>query len=138
MQLREVELSKFQQTNRRWGGSEPYTICFVYTQDGDNFVLKGMCDLIEAYLENLAEEKNFLYCKTFWRDGQCRTHWRFESKKDGIKRSVLHTQIARTKNDYDEYGYVYRGRMRYSIKIGEKGFTLRRMPKKWIPEFDGI
>lgn len=127
MKLEEIDLGykrNFEVT------SLPYSIAFVYSKCGRNCIVKGDHTLVKEYIKN-----NFSYALvnfTMWKDGRSRNIWKFV---------------------FDEKRYCYylssrgmTGKRKHVLKIFEKvdrlksvnlkTLTFRRMPKRWIHDFN--
>jgi hypothetical protein len=114
----------------RWMGGA-YCLCFVYSKYNGNFVLKGYYKEVEEYLK-----KNYThyFCnKTLWYQGMSRDIWDFW--KESI--FIYHPSVRDRKK-----GQKIQVRPYMSEYDGEdlKGDTLyfKRLPKRWIPEFDNL
>lgn len=124
MKLQEIDLGPFKRTK-----GDLYGMWFVYTPQG-NFLVKGMFGLCEEYVK-----KNFskyIARWTMWKNGKSRGYWQC-SRGMGVR--VLPEQ--------DEYGmidYSYSKRMKYKVVFDKSEETLefRKIPKKWLPEYDRI
>ena len=114
MKLPEIELSKFYSCRKHWF-SQPFTICFVYPKDGKPFVLKGMAPDVDDYLSKIGLA---LYRSTYWQDGKSRGSWAFTDSNRYVEK------LPNGKFCVTIYG------------MANKTINFRRMPKRWIPEFD--
>jgi len=117
----------------RMGGA--YCLCFVYSKYNGNFVLKGYVKEVEEYLK-----KNYThyFCnKSLWYKGFNRDIWDFW--KDGV--GIFHPSIRKTKRKEDRkiqvrlYSQWYDDDATTEQKE-EMTLFFKRMPKRWIPEFD--
>lgn len=118
--MQTIELSKFHKT-KTFGMSDPYVIYFVYPKDGQPVMVKGMYREVDEFVKE--KYPMAIYRWTMWKDGKSRGHWGFTCPN----RYAIET--------------VVNGHRRIKITIyhdnrGRVEFTLRRMPKRWIPEFD--
>lgn len=120
----------------RWLGGA-YTLCFVYSKYKGNFVLKGYMKEVEDYLK-----KNYThyFCNfSLWSNGFNRDIWRFW--KDGIyifePERHRRTRIIPNNQKYRvrEYSCSYESDEE-NKKRKENTLYFKRLPKKWIPEFD--
>jgi len=111
-----------------------YCICFVYSKYKGNVVLKGYRREVKKYLK-----KNFThyFCNwSLWYHGQNRDIWDFwkesvgilqpdRSKKRGRRTKWEVYKVDRTKGYGEDERYP-------------KRLFFKRMPKRWIPEFDEL
>jgi hypothetical protein len=121
-----------------WGGA--YVLCFVYSKHDGNFVLTGYMREVEAYLK---KNHTHYFCNmSMWWNGVHRDVWHFWKDSVGI-----HTPHRDSKS--------YKGRDRWKWQVrpyvdwserteenvkeaDEKALWFKRMPKRWIPEFDAL
>ncbi len=115
--MKTIELSKFEKTRRKYGGTQPFVIYFVYPKDGEPVVVKGMYDAVEKYVKQTFPLA--LYRWTMWVDGGSRGGWSFTCEGRYIHRKGRRHELS-----------VYDGN-----KLVRK-LSFRRVPRKWIPEFD--
>jgi hypothetical protein len=108
------------------------TMCFVYTKHCGNFILEGYRGEVENYLKE-HYTKYFCYV-SMWHHGQSRGHWKFW--KD---RGVIIFEPSKHRKDwkYKIISYEPRYSYRQDQKIKAE-IHLKRMPKRWIPEFDKL
>ena len=116
----------------RMGGA--YTLCFVYSKYKGNFVLKGYMKEVEEYLE-----KNYThyFCNmSLWHQGFNRDIWKFW--KDDITIFEPHRQSksykGKDKWKFQVRQYSYAKTVEGNIEVEPLWF--KRMPHRWIPEFD--
>lgn len=117
----------------RSGGA--YCLCFVYSKYHGNFVLKGYMKEVQEYLK-----KNYThyFCNySLWHKGFNRDIWDFW--KDNI--GIFHPSIRFTKRKGDRKIQVrpYSNWFDDDVTTEEKKETtlrFKRMPKRWISEFD--
>lgn len=115
--MREIIVSEFKTTRDNWGNAMPYAIAFVYPRDDKPVVLKGMLPQVEAYIDTHFPIS--FYNISMWKDGKTRGSWRFANK----------------------YGYIFRRKNKWEVVLRDaeikiKRFYFKRMPHRWIPEFD--
>lgn len=118
-----------------WGGA--YCLCFVYSKHRGNVVLKGYMREVEEYLH-----KNFThyFCNfSLWHRGMNRDIWEFW--KNGVGISTPSRYRKRTPKDELRFQvYPRSDSFKYDegVERKRKAETLyfKRMPKRWIPEFD--
>ena len=124
--MKEIDLGyKKKQKSER---SQPYAIYYVYAEH-ENFIVKGMSDDVSEWLNKYKKNcDKYFYRYTYWKDGISRGGWM--SSKD--------MRISR--HPYNNSDFRKRGKYYISIKFNGTWLTdhivLRRMPNKWIPEFD--
>jgi hypothetical protein len=120
--MKEIILSEFKPTDK-----QPFAIFFVYPKDGEPIVVKGMCDEVKNFVNS--SFPNAIYRYTFWNDGVSRGSWSFAKSSESSRYICTAT---------DKLGNYKRG---YDIRIYKdrklvKTLYLRRIPHKWIPEYD--
>lgn len=129
MRYKRIDLAPFER------GGDPLSITFVYPKDGENFVVTGPGDKVRAYVDNFAKETPCFWRYTFWHGKESRGGWQ-------ASHFFLKQQTKREK--HDDWGMAMRkGSPVFEIVGYQKdGQTevgpiyLRRIPHKWIPEFD--
>ena len=117
-----------------WGDGAR-TMCFVYSKNHGNFILEGYRGEVDAYLK-----KNYThyFCYfSMWRNGRSRGYWKFW--RDIIVKIYEPSKISKAwkykvikYRPSDGYGYSI------STKKETKKLEFKRMPKRWIPEFDEL
>lgn len=119
--------------NGMMGGA--YCLCFVYSKYKGNVLLKGYMREVEKYLK-----KNFThyFCNfSLWYNGHNRDIWRFwkdmsvtiyePDKSSRIRKREKFEVVKYDRNkDYNDNGYEL------------ARFKFKRLPKRWIPEFDKL
>ena len=108
------------------------TMCFVYSKHCGNFILEGYRGEVEEYLKS-HYTKYFCYI-SMWSHGRSRGHWKFW--KD---RGVTIFEPSKHRKDWKYKIVSYEPR--YSYRQDEKKrfeMRLKRMPNRWIPEFDKL
>jgi len=115
-----------------------FVLCFVYSRYNSNFVLTGYIREVEAYLKK--NHTHYFYNMCLWYNGMHRDIWGFW--KDNIS---IHEPHRDSK--------YYKGRERWKWQVrpyvpwdvrtdekdneaNEKALWFKRIPKRWIPEFD--
>ena len=98
-----------------------YCICFVYSKYDGNFVVKGYVREVDEYLK---KNCTHYFCnRSLWHLGFNRDIWCF------WKKGVHILEPSRTIN----------GRKKFRVWNDEKiRFEFKRMPKRWIPDFDKL
>jgi hypothetical protein len=118
--LPHIELSGYKKIKFEdgYGGSQPYVMCFVYPKGAQPRIVSGMCAEVHGYVREHFPMS--FYHTTYWQNGKSRGMWGFTAK----------------------HRYMSQGRDgRYEISIYDgckfvRKLSLKRMPHKWIPEFD--
>jgi len=117
-----------------WGGA--YTTAFLYSPKG-NFVIKGYMREVEEYIKKNYTKYFVNFC--LWNEGSHRDIWQFykkdvmfhspDPKSSYRRRSNTHNKwiVKRTKYPYRE------GEMPDDNKLE---MVFKRLPKRWIPDFD--
>ncbi len=118
---------------RGWSGGA-YTLCFVYSKYKGNFVLKGYIKEVEEYLQK--NYTHYFYNLSLWHNGFHRDIWKFWKKDIGIfepssrgKRMNERKIEIRTYSDWLHDG---------ETKNKSISLKFKRLPKRWIPEFDTL
>jgi len=120
---------------RKWSGGA-YTLCFVYSKYNGNFVLKGYHEEVREYLK-----KNYThyFCNfSLWYRGFNRDIWDFWKEDISIfepSRSKRRRKGAREKYEVRPYSSWFED----DVTTAEKekmSLKFKRLPKRWIPEFD--
>jgi hypothetical protein len=122
--------------NRNWSGGA-YCLCFVYSKYKGNFVLRGYMKEIEEYLK--INHTHYFCNFSLWHHGINRDIWHFWKKNIGIfKPSVrerMKPKSKRTKIEVCTYSdWVWDKSDETNVE--KISFKFKRMPKRWIPEFD--
>ena len=110
-----------------------YTLCFVYSKYNGNFVLRGYMREVEDYLK-----KNYThyFCNmSLWNLGFNRDIWKFWKDNVGIFHPTPRDQRRGSKIEVRQY-YNYYGSGVDKEEVKEKALEFKRLPKRWIPEFD--
>lgn len=108
------------------------TMCFVYSKHHGNFILEGYRGEVEKYLEK-NYTKYFCYF-SMWSHGRSRGSWRFWKHRDvSILTPSKHRKDWKFKIISREPRYSYR--QDYKVKAE---LYFKRMPNRWIPEFDKL
>jgi hypothetical protein len=108
------------------------TMCFVYSKHHGNFILEGYRGEVEEYLTK-NYTKYFCYY-SMWSGGIHRGYWRFWKDRDvTIYSPSKHRKEWKYKIISCEPRYTHRqeSKIKYEIR-------LKRLPKRWIPEFDKL
>jgi hypothetical protein len=104
-----------------------YTLCFVYSNKG-NFVLKGWIGDIDKYFKYLKNKGyKFFYYKSMYHYGIERGYWSFHN--DDV---YIHEPTLKNSKTFEKYHFVVKN------SLTKKKFKFKRLPNKWIPEFDQL
>jgi len=120
-----------------------YVLAFVYSKYKGNVVIKGYMREVEEYIK-----KNFTHYfvnYTLWYMGSHRDIWQFWKKGIGIHEPTRSTKRGKIKAKDRKFSvrpyveWTYDGaeeRERRWKEAEEQALYFKRMPKRWIPEFD--
>jgi hypothetical protein len=106
------------------------TWCFVYSKNHGNFILEGYRGEVEKYLK---ENYTHYFCYiSMWSNGRSRGNWHFWKDNIGIFTPDKHRK---------DWKYMIRpytgGRNQLNADdVKEKTLRFKRLPKRWIPEFN--
>jgi hypothetical protein len=111
-----------------YGGAR--AMLFVYSKGHGNFILEGYSKEVEEYLKK--NYTHYFYRYTYWCNGKSRGGWKFW--KEGV--GIMEPSKVRK-----EWKYTIRKWTggRHSVTVEESNKTalkLKRLPKRWIPEFN--
>lgn len=116
-----------------WSGGA-YCLCFVYSKYKGNFVLRGYIKEVEEYLK-----KNYThyFCNfTLWYRGFNRDIWDFWKEDVGIFHpSIREKKRKKKKIEVRPFSAWFEDDVTTEEK-DKMALKFRRMPKRWIPEFD--
>jgi len=108
------------------------TMCFVYSKHCGNFILEGFRGEVETYLKS-HYTKYFCYF-SMWYNGRSRGYWKFWKDRDvTILTPSKHRKDWKYKIVSREPRYSYCQELKTKAEI-----HLKRLPKRWIPEFDKL
>lgn len=118
---------------RGWIGGA-YTLAYVYSNKG-NFLVKGYIREVEEYLKSL-KQKGYKYfvnlslrhTKSYMMQTNHRDIWKFYKDDDY---SIWKPQIKTNKKKWSKWQL-------YSYDDKKTIMEFKRMPNKWIPEFDKL
>jgi hypothetical protein len=112
--------------NKGHEGHNPYTLAFVYAENG-NLLVKGYIQEVNEYLKTLGQKYFTRY--TFYNQGEHRGHWKFY--KDGVYISTpdIKRRKKDSKNKYEFVSYITKPITTLKFK---------RIPNRWIPEFNNL
>lgn len=115
-----------------WFGGA-YVLCFVYSKYKGNFVLRGYSKEVDEYLKK--NYTHYFYYKSYWYHGFSRGHWDFW--KDSI--CIFEPDRKRRKEKkfmVRPYNHDFTGTGFSKEELDAKTLKFKRLPKRWIPEFD--
>ena len=113
-----------------------FTLCFVYSKYKGNFVLSGYMREVEEYLK-----KNYThyFCNfSLWNNGFNRDIWHFWKDSIGIFKPSPRERRKGEKIMVRPYSGSWLRDAPDENEIIEKTFKFKRLPKRWIPEFDEL
>ena len=114
-----------------WAGGA-WCFCFMYTKHHGNFILKGFYKEIKEYIK-AKKYTHYFYNMAFMNNGKCRhNNWNFWKNDVGI---------FSPRKYFNKWDSKYTIRCFYTEYEDESPRTdlvleLKRMPHRWIPEFD--
>lgn len=117
-----------------WSGGA-HTLCFVYSKFNGNFVLKGYYKEIQDYLK-----KNYThyFCNySLWHHGFNRDIWDFWNDKIGIFEPSLREKRRGKKIEVRPYS-IWSDDDETTVEKDKNALRFKRLPKRWIPEFDKL
>lgn len=118
---------------RNWMGGA-YCLCFVYSKYKGNFVLRGYIREVEKYLKK--NYTHYFYNKSLWCGGFNRDIWGFWNQDIGIWHPSL-KEKKRKKKKIQVRPYSSWFEDDATTEEKEKmSLLFKRLPKRWIPEFD--
>lgn len=114
-----------------------YTLCFVYSKYNGNFVLKGYMREVKEYLKK--NYTHYFYNLSLWHKGFSRDIWHFWKEDIGIFEASIRERKKGKKTQVRPYSYYGGQENRISEEeLEAKTFYFKRLPKRWIPEFDKL
>lgn len=108
-----------------WSGGA-FTICFVYSKSHGNFVLKGYYREVRKYLES--NYKDYFCNYTLYSRYGHRSIWTFS--KYGV---IIHEPNSYLITNSNKFHII-----NYNSDGTENVLKFKRLPRKWIPEFDKL
>jgi hypothetical protein len=102
-----------------------YCLFFIYSKYKGNFIIKGYRREVEKYLKE--NYTHYFYYVSMWHNGKPRGHWKFWKEVTIFEPSKL----------YKSWKYRF---VKYNRNDGKREIELsfKRMPKRWIPEFNEL
>ena len=116
-------------------GEGAYCLCFVYSKYNGNFVLKGYYREVKEYLKK--NYTHYFYNMSLWHKGFNRNIWHFWKKDIGIFDVSIRERKRGKKTQVRPYSCSYENKFTEE-EIKSKTFYFKRLPKRWIPEFDKL
>jgi hypothetical protein len=106
-----------------------FTLYFVYSKHHGNFILRGYRKEVDEYLKK--NYTHYFYYVSMWSAGHSRGHWKFW--KDDVT-------IFEPSKSYKSWKYnvVKYKRDNYFNSERVLEIKLKRLPKRWIPEFNNL
>jgi len=121
-----------------------YVLAFVYSKYKGNMVVKGYVREVEEYIKKNIKTHYFVNY-TLWYMGSHRDIWNFWKKEIGIHEPTRSTKRGKIKakdrkfciRPYVEWTYDNAEEHEKRWEEAKKeALYFKRMPKRWIPEFD--
>lgn len=105
---------------------------FVYSKDKGNFILKGYRREVEKYLKE--NYNHYFYYNSMWSHGMSRGMWGFW--KEGVS---IYAPSKRKRRKNEKFKVIKHASSReFYFGKREVELTFKRLPKRWIPEFDNL
>ena len=101
-----------------------YSLFFVYSKNNGNFVLKGYRGEVEKYLKR--NYTHYFYYCSMWCKGKSRGNWNFWKDDVLILRPYRSPKLRKLQSKFRVY----------NRNNQNNPLQLKRMPNRWIPEFD--
>lgn len=107
-----------------------YSLLFVYSKYKGNFILRGYLGEVEKYLKE--NYTHYIYYRSMWYQGQSRGGWKFWKDRIGIfEPSKMFKTWKYQIREYSNWRDV-------DNDVEEKSLYFKRIPHRWIPEFDKL
>ena len=115
--------------NEHWSGGA-YSLLFVYSKHKGNFIIRGYLEEAKNFLKK--NYTHYFYYNSMWCRGVSRGYWSFWKDNVGFfppsRRTKDRKYVVRT------YSNSFYEKNENKNKIVELKF--KRIPRRWIPEFD--
>jgi len=127
--------------NPEWMGGAR-TLAFVYSKNNGNFILRGYYTEVREYLAK--NYTHYFVNYTLWAHGEHRDIWDFWKDSVGIftptkKKRNWKYQVRRYSNSYlNDYDMSAKEIVDMKVENEKKTLKFKRLPKRWIPEFDQL
>jgi hypothetical protein len=116
---------------RTWMGGAR-CLCFVYSKYNSNFVLEGYYEEVKNYLK---QNYTHYFCNySLWSNGQNRDIWDFWKEDIMFSRATIREKKKGEKSEVRPYSNSEMS----DEEISALTFKFKRLPKRWIPEFDKL
>lgn len=121
-----------------------YCLCFVYSKYNGNFVLKGYMREVQEYLKK--NYTHYFYNLSLWHHGMNRNIWYFWKENVGVfdvsikeRRKGKKTEVRPYSNSYlNDDNMSMKEIVDMKVENEKKTLKFKRLPKRWIPEFDQL
>lgn len=130
MEKKEYPVIEVKSDGRKNWYEGAYCMLFVYSRDNGNFIVKGYRREATRYLkENYTHY--FYYC-SMWNDNRSRGNWHFW--KDNV--SIF--EPSKSRRNRNEKFKVIKHQQNREFYFGKQQieYNFKRLPKRWIPEFN--
>lgn len=115
-----------EKTSHKCWSNGAYSLCFVYSNKG-NFLLKGYVGDITNYLNELKTQGyKFFYNLRMYSNGESRGYWTFYNRNTPEGCTIIEPDIR-------DKQYHFRVTNFDNIDL-----KFKRLPNKWIKEFDNL
>ena len=111
-----------------YGGAR--TFAFVYSRYAGNFILEGFHKEVEAYLKK--NYTHYFVNYSLWWHGEHRDIWDFWKDNIGI------FSPNKKKRDWKIQVRPYSTYQTDKTELAKQTFKFKRLPKRWIPEFNQL
>lgn len=110
-----------------------FCMFFVYSRDKGNVILKGYRREVEKYLKKHYD--HYFYYNSMWSHGESRGNWHFWKDDVTIFEPSKKKPYRRLKYSVVKYNNDSRGYRDYNAVTT---LNFKRLPKRWIPEFNKL
>ena len=107
-----------------------YCLLFVYSKYNGNFIIKGYRREALKYLKE--NYNHYFYYVSMWHNGKSRGHWKFWKESD-----IIIFEPSKEEK-YSKFRFVKYDRNNGFNTTNSFELSFKRMPKRWIPEFDNL
>jgi hypothetical protein len=107
------------------------TLCFVYSKHHGNFILEGYRGEVMEFLKKNCT--HYFYYVSMWHNGKARGHWGFW--RNYITIAEPDKRVPKYRKPEHKYR-IFTRPDGYSNSI--EVMKLKRLPKRWIPDFDDL
>ena len=133
--LPEIELPKLGAKKFSCYGDKGYVVTFVYSNKG-NFVLKGFFGETDLKLKHLIKDGyKFYYRFNIFHEGKVR-YSNVKFWKNDIW--IIHPEKRTSKYGRNIKKYEFRKYVNDSETVSKTILSLKRLPNRWIPEFENL